>query len=140
VEYSKGFQHHSYLWLDDRQVFLKQFLMYSRQLTPEEMDIVTASAANEELPGLKESPPTTKQFKDQVIVLAALHATRVYEFIRGKIHLSQFTYLLIPCLNGQIRLLVSFITDDCFSLLFGFCCCLFTFSCHKSFSIFFSHL
>jgi dynein heavy chain len=77
VVYSKGFEHHSYLWLEDRQVFLKQFLMYSHQLTPEEVDIVTAAAANEELPGLKESPPTTKQFKDQVIAVAALHTTHV---------------------------------------------------------------
>jgi dynein heavy chain len=77
VEYSKGFDHYSYLWLEDRQVFLKQFLMYGHQLTPDEVDIVTAAATNEELPGLKESPPTIKQFKDQVITLATLCITRM---------------------------------------------------------------
>jgi hypothetical protein len=76
VEYSKGFDHHSYLWLENPQVYLKQFLMYSHQLTPEEVEIVTAAASNEELPGIKESPPTTKHFKDQVITLAALRITQ----------------------------------------------------------------
>jgi dynein heavy chain len=95
VEYSKGFDHHSYLWLEDRQVFLKQFLLYSHQLTSEELEIATAAAANEELPGLKESRPTTKQFKDQVITPADLRITRVCKFIRGKIHVSKFTYLTL---------------------------------------------
>lgn len=67
VEYKNSFSHHSYLWLDDRHVFLKQFLMYSHQLSPEELETVANAAANEELPGLKETPPTTLQFKEQVI-------------------------------------------------------------------------
>lgn len=77
MEYSKGFDHYSYLWLEDREVFLKQFLMYGHQLTPEEVDTMTATATNGELPGPKESPPTTKQFKDQVIMLAVLHIAHV---------------------------------------------------------------
>jgi hypothetical protein len=41
--------------------------MYSHQLSPEELETVANAAANEELPGLKETPPTTLQFKEQVI-------------------------------------------------------------------------
>jgi hypothetical protein len=67
VEYSKGFDHHSYLWLENPQVFLKQFLMYSHHLTAEEVEIMTAAAANEELPGIEQASPTTRHFKDQVI-------------------------------------------------------------------------
>jgi hypothetical protein len=124
VEYSKGFDHHSYLWLENPQAFLKQFLMYSHQLTSEEADIVTAAAANEELQGIEESPPTTKHFKDQVIKLAALHTTHVCRCIRGKI------CYLGPWLSGHLRNFVSFETDAHFSLVFAFCFCLFTFSSH----------
>jgi dynein heavy chain len=66
LKYKNTFEHHSYLWLDDRHVFLKQFLMYGHQLSPEELEIVATAAVNEELPGLKEMPPTIAQFKEQV--------------------------------------------------------------------------
>jgi hypothetical protein len=68
VDYSKSFDHYSYLWLEDHSVFLKQFLLYGHQLTPKELEIMKAAAANKELPGIKEMPPTTKQFKEQVII------------------------------------------------------------------------
>jgi dynein heavy chain len=67
VEYRSSFDLHSYLWLDDRHVFLKQFLIYGHQLSPEELEIMATAAANEEFPGLKENPSTTSQFKEQVI-------------------------------------------------------------------------
>lgn len=67
LEYKNSFDHHSYLWLDDRHIFLKQFLMYGHQLSPEELEIIATTAANEELPGLKEMPPTIEKFKEQVI-------------------------------------------------------------------------
>jgi hypothetical protein len=41
--------------------------MYGHQLSPEELEIIATTAANEELPGLKEMPPTIEQFKEQVI-------------------------------------------------------------------------
>jgi dynein heavy chain len=68
VDYSKNFDQYSYLWLDDRSLFLKQFLLYGHQLTAEELEIMMAAAANEELAGLTETPPTTKLFKEQVII------------------------------------------------------------------------
>ena len=60
------FDHHSYLWLDSRHTFLKQFLLYGHHLTPEEVEICEAARLNENLPGLKETPPTVQQFKEQV--------------------------------------------------------------------------
>ena len=67
MDYSKTFDTHSYLWLESRRAFLKQFLLYGHQLTPEEVEIIEAAQLNEELPGLKETPPTIQQFKEQVI-------------------------------------------------------------------------
>lgn len=67
LKYKNSFDHHSYLWLDDRHIFLKQFLTYGHQLSPEELEIIATTAANEEFPGLKEMPPTIEQFKEQVM-------------------------------------------------------------------------
>jgi hypothetical protein len=41
--------------------------MYGHQLSPEELEIMATTAANEEFPGLKKTPPTIAQFKEQVI-------------------------------------------------------------------------
>ncbi len=50
---------YSYLWVDDRQEFLRQFLQYGHVLTAEEIE-----NAGEE--GVPPSPPTLAQFKEQV--------------------------------------------------------------------------
>ncbi|PSN32950.1 Dynein beta chain [Blattella germanica] len=57
-----------------------QFLMYSHQLTPEEIDIIEAAQINEELPGLKETPPTIQQFKEQID-----HYVDLYKYFEEKI-------------------------------------------------------
>lgn len=80
VDYSKIFDQHSYLWLEDNTVFLKQFLLYGHKLTPQELEIMKAATANKELPGLKDTPPTTKQFKEQVIISTALGVMHIFEF------------------------------------------------------------
>ena len=36
--YRESFTRHAYLWEDDRQVFLQQFLLYDRVLTTEEIE------------------------------------------------------------------------------------------------------
>jgi len=46
---------------------LKQFLTYGHQLSPEELEIIATTVANEEFPELKEMPPTIEQFKEQVM-------------------------------------------------------------------------
>lgn len=63
VEYIKKFDDYSYLWLDDRQEILRNFLQYGRQLTQDELDLLKDENRAEEI---KQSAPTTEQFKEQI--------------------------------------------------------------------------
>jgi len=58
-EYRISFDNYSYLWVDDRVEFMRQFLLYNHALTAEEIE----SHADRVIP---ENPPTLQQFKDQV--------------------------------------------------------------------------
>ena len=58
-EFRASFDTYSYLWLDDRQEFMRQFLLYNHVLTAEEIE----AHADE---GVPECPPTLTQFKEQV--------------------------------------------------------------------------
>ena len=58
-ELKDSFNKYSYLWLDDRKEFMRQFLLYNHVLTQEEIE-----AAGEYSVSL--SPPTLEQFKEQV--------------------------------------------------------------------------
>lgn len=58
--YQRQFDGYTHLWLEDRAEFLKQFLLYGRVLTNDEMEAYKAGV----LP--PESPPTIDQFKEQV--------------------------------------------------------------------------
>jgi dynein heavy chain, axonemal len=58
-EYRAQFNKYTYLWVDDRQEFMKQFLLYGHMLTQEETD-----ASGEQ--GIQQHPPTLQQFKEQV--------------------------------------------------------------------------
>ena len=58
-EYRSEFDKYIYLWADDRNEFMRQFLLYNHVLTTEEIE------ANAE-DGVPESPPTLDQFKEQV--------------------------------------------------------------------------
>lgn len=58
-EYRSSFDAYSYLWLDDRNEFMRQFLLYNHVLTADEIE-----AHAEE--GVPENPPTLAQFKEQV--------------------------------------------------------------------------
>lgn len=62
-DYVGSFENYSYLWLDDRQMFLQQFLLYGRQLDPEECERLMCGEGEP-----NESPPTMEQFKEQVII------------------------------------------------------------------------
>ncbi|XP_046391607.1 dynein beta chain, ciliary-like [Ischnura elegans] len=68
LQFSTTFDNYAYLWLDDRQIFLQQFLVYGRQLTPDELDLVTYDPSF-----IKESPPTMAQFKEQIDVFGDLY-------------------------------------------------------------------
>ena len=58
-EFKDSFNKYSYLWVDDRKEFMKQFLLYNHVLTPEEIEAHAET-------GVPESPPTLEQFKEQV--------------------------------------------------------------------------
>lgn len=59
MEYRNSFDNYAYLWVDDRNEFMRQFLLYGHVLTTEEIE-----AHAEE--GVPENPPTLKQFKEQI--------------------------------------------------------------------------
>lgn len=63
IDYIKKFDDYSYLWLDDRQEVLRQFLLYGRQLTQDELDLLKDENRAGEI---KEASPTTEQFKEQI--------------------------------------------------------------------------
>ena len=60
-EYRNSFDNYSYLWVDDRGEFMRQFLLYNHMLSAEELDLLAEGT-------LPESPPTLAQFKEQVCV------------------------------------------------------------------------
>ncbi|XP_060681399.1 dynein axonemal heavy chain 11-like isoform X1 [Hemiscyllium ocellatum] len=79
VDYRNSFDSYSYLWVDDRIEFMKQFLLYNHVLTAEEIE----THADE---GVPECPPTTEQFKEQIdiyenlyIQISKLEDSRVFE-------------------------------------------------------------
>ena len=59
TDFQDSFDKYAYLWVDDRQVFMEQFLLYGHVLSPEEVE----QAGDE---GVPETPPTLNQFKEQV--------------------------------------------------------------------------
>ena len=78
-EYRNSFTPYEYLWVDDRQEFMRQFLLYNHVLTAEEIEL----NADE---GVPENPPTLEQFKDQQIsqffLRFDLHSLiRVYQWL-----------------------------------------------------------
>ena len=60
-EYQDSFERYSYLWTDDPQEFMKNFLTYGRAISREDLD----SQPEETLP---KTPPTLAQFQQQVCV------------------------------------------------------------------------
>ncbi|PVD38438.1 hypothetical protein C0Q70_01053 [Pomacea canaliculata] len=56
-EYKHSFNDYAYLWVDDRDQFMRMFLLYGRQVTHYELEAETA---------IPENPPTLEQFKGQI--------------------------------------------------------------------------
>ncbi|XP_072155544.1 dynein beta chain, ciliary isoform X1 [Bemisia tabaci] len=69
-EYCLGFESYSYLWLDDRQMYMDQFITYARQLTMEEMDLVNLGDSLAPKP----VAPTMAQYKEQIDTFESLFA------------------------------------------------------------------
>lgn len=61
-EFCDNFQSYSYIWLDNRSIYLNQFLSYSRQLTNEEMDWINIK----DPAAPKVNPPKIEQFREQI--------------------------------------------------------------------------
>lgn len=61
MEFIKKFDEYVDLWTDDRQEYLRQFLLYGRTLNIEELE----QLENPETP-IKETPPKIAQFKEQI--------------------------------------------------------------------------
>ena len=75
IEYQNSFDSYAYLWVDDRQEFMKQFLLYGHVLTAEEVE----QAGDEPVP---ETPPTLPQFKEQVDQYETVHSEVVQFKVR----------------------------------------------------------
>ena len=70
-EYRSSFEKYAYLWVDDRQEFLQQFLRYGHVVTQEELE----QAGDE---GVPETPPTLTQFREQVRSDSVLSVSKVW--------------------------------------------------------------
>lgn len=57
--FRNSLERYSYLYVDDRKEFMRQFLMYGHILTSQEMEIYADS-------GVPENPPTLDNFREQV--------------------------------------------------------------------------
>ena len=88
-EYRSSFDIYAYLWLDDRNEFMRQFLLYNHVLTAEEIE----AHADE---GVPESPPTLEQFKDQVQTVSWMNTystARAYGNLHSRVRAaSQFPH------------------------------------------------
>ncbi|XP_045482107.1 dynein beta chain, ciliary [Harmonia axyridis] len=61
-EFCDNFENYAYLWLDNRDHYLKQFLTYSRQLNNEENELVILKDSMAPKP----KPPKMEQFREQI--------------------------------------------------------------------------
>lgn len=69
-EYCESYQNYAYLWLDDRELYMQQFLEYSRQLTNEEMEYIHLKDPNAPAP----NPPKMEAFREQIDNFEALYS------------------------------------------------------------------
>lgn len=69
-EFCDNYQSYSYLWLDDRDEYLKQFLTYGRQLNLEEMELLYLNDAHAPKP----SPPKMEAFREEIDRFENLYA------------------------------------------------------------------
>lgn len=58
-EFRNSLEHYSYLYVDDRKEFMRQFLLYGHALSSQEMEGCTDNIVSE-------SPPTLDNFREQV--------------------------------------------------------------------------
>ncbi|XP_050294546.1 dynein beta chain, ciliary-like [Anthonomus grandis grandis] len=88
--YEKEYDEYYMLWEEDRQEFLRQFLLYGRLLSLEEVYKIRDEGED----AIKETPPTIKQFKDQI---------DFYEDLYKKVELLPMEKILNPWLRVDVR-------------------------------------
>ncbi|KAJ8682462.1 hypothetical protein QAD02_018254 [Eretmocerus hayati] len=91
TDFCGDFEGYAYLWLEDRQTVMEQFLGYSRQLTYEEIDMIAASDPK----APKKCPPTMDQFREQIDLYENLY-TEVEEMNDSKVFCCWFKVDLNP--------------------------------------------
>ncbi|XP_035728185.1 dynein beta chain, ciliary-like [Vespa mandarinia] len=69
TDFCGTFEGYAYLWLEDRDVVMQQFLEYSRQLTIEEMEMIAAQDPK----GPVRSVPKKEQFREQIDLYEGLY-------------------------------------------------------------------
>ncbi|XP_022915026.2 dynein beta chain, ciliary isoform X1 [Onthophagus taurus] len=69
-EFCDNYQTYSYLWLDDRDDYLQQFLTYGRQLTGEEIDLLFLKDSQAPKP----CPPRMDSFREEIDRFESLYA------------------------------------------------------------------
>ncbi|XP_014206492.1 dynein beta chain, ciliary [Copidosoma floridanum] len=85
------FEDYAYLWLEDRDVIMRQFLDYSQQLSAEEVEMI--AALDPKAP--KKCPPKMEQFREQIDIYENLY-TEVEEMSALKIFCNWFSVDLRP--------------------------------------------
>ncbi|XP_041076181.1 dynein heavy chain 17, axonemal-like [Polyodon spathula] len=65
-EYQANFDQYSYLWVDDRNEFMQQFLVYGHVITPEEIE----AHGEDHVP---KCPPTLEMFKNEIDLYEKLY-------------------------------------------------------------------
>ncbi|GCC27210.1 hypothetical protein chiPu_0005635 [Chiloscyllium punctatum] len=66
IKYQASFDKYSYLWMNDRKEFMRQFLLYGRSLFSEELEVQADC-------GLPKCPPQLEQFREQINIYETLY-------------------------------------------------------------------
>ncbi|KOC63714.1 Dynein beta chain, ciliary [Habropoda laboriosa] len=99
TEFCNNFEGYAYLWLDDRDMVMQQFLEYSRQLTMEEMEM----AAVQDPKGPTRSPPKMEQFREQIDLYEGLYL-EIEEMDASKVFCGWFRVDLRPFRHSVLNM------------------------------------
>ncbi|XP_068082615.1 dynein beta chain, ciliary-like [Anabrus simplex] len=118
IDFSIQFKRYSYLWMDDREMYLQQFLDYGRQLTPTEIE--NMSEPGSEIPL---SPPKLPAYSEQIdkydkIYLEVEEITSVKVFSGWlQVDLRPFKQALLNAVRKWANMFKEYLVDDLTSSL-----------------------
>ena len=125
-DYQNGhLENYEYLWTDDRDDFMRQFVMYNHVLTAEELEVWNEEHENEPFP---ETAPTLDQYKENIDkfralaeVVLAVAETEVFDHwyrvdtrpFRSSLHsvVTKWGYMFIKQINDHLSSTVHELTD-----------------------------